>query len=315
MRCVLCITLCFAVMLTLCSACGNKDANPVPDASLEESDSGYAGFRNTILYYGSDEGFVVPVMRRIPWEEGIGKAALQYLVDDAENRSAIAPYGLRALIPEGTNFSLRIGEDRHATVDLSSLPSDTEDINSVSAAIVNTLTEFESIDTVSISVNGEPLGDIAAQSSLSEPLSAMALNVPDGAVAVSTGQSYRMVLYYPNASASLNVPVTRYESSQPNFLKAVEALIEGKENESLMNCFPAGTTVYRAEIENDAAVVDLSSDYLQVKETDGLLQAGYDTLFLTAQCFAPIDTLRLTVNGETIEDMPMLAPLYANEIE
>lgn len=315
MRRAICIILVLTAIL-LCTACGSRAVDKESDAGTEEASSVYAGFRNTVLYYGSDDGFIVPVMRRIPWEEGIGKAALEYLVNDEDNRLAIAPYGLRALIPEGTGFSLRIGEDGVAKVELNSFPenSASQDIHSAAVAVVNTLTEFEAIDTVSVTVNGVPLGDLTGQSALSEPLSAMALNTFEDAVAVSTEQSYRTTLFFPNVSASLNVPVTSYSPKKPDFFSAVRSLLEGPDNEALIGCFPEGTTVYRAEIDNGEAVIDLSSEYLQVKETEGLMQAGYETLFLTAQCFEPIDSLRLTVNGSAIEDMPLNAPLYANEI-
>ena len=72
-RTVFCIVFTILMLIVGCSA---QVDNTFDDDSLLVG----AGFRNTIMYYLSDEGFIVPVMRKIPWEEGIGKATLGYLI-------------------------------------------------------------------------------------------------------------------------------------------------------------------------------------------------------------------------------------------
>ena len=46
-------------------------------------------------------------------------------------------------------------------------------------------------------------------------------------MAVSSGNAHPMTLYFPNAAASLNVPVTRYGLEVPTLSGAVEALLDG----------------------------------------------------------------------------------------
>lgn len=57
----------------------------------------------------------------IPWEEGIGKAALGYLMDTDANRASAALMGLKTVIPEGTELSLRIDSEGEATLDFPAL--------------------------------------------------------------------------------------------------------------------------------------------------------------------------------------------------
>ena len=75
------------------------------DAGMYDEPAGEAGMRRTVLYYKDDDGFIVPVMKLIPWEEGIGRAAIGNLVDTAENRAEARSRGLNATIPDGVEYT------------------------------------------------------------------------------------------------------------------------------------------------------------------------------------------------------------------
>lgn len=311
------LSLVFIVLLLSLFACACK--KEAAEETMVYETQTYAGFRDTMLYYTSDDGLLVPFMRQIPWEEGIGKAALGYLVDTAENRAVLQKYGLRAPLPEGTSIQLRISDDKQAMVDLSSCtpPDDAGQEYMRVAAIVNTLAEFPTIDTVSVSVNGTSITPLGSQTDGAKAMSAFALNVEDAAAPTSTGTLHAMTLYFPNASASLNVPVTRYQSAQPTFFAAVQGLIDGPALRALRACFPTGTTLLDAKIEDGAAMVNLSSEFAQVAETEGMLEAARDTLYLTACTFTDVQTLDILVEGVPIalETAAASLPLYPNRLE
>ena len=65
--------------------------------------------------------------------------------------------GLNTVVPEGVTFELSISEKEHGRVNLLNLPklSDQSAELRMITAIVNTLTEFPTIQTVSITVNGK----------------------------------------------------------------------------------------------------------------------------------------------------------------
>ena len=68
-----------------------------------------------------------------------------------------------------------------------------------------------------------------------------ALNAEDGEISASTEGATALTLYFPNQSASLNVPVTRYVEDGASIETAMRALIEGPQSDALRCCFPEGT--------------------------------------------------------------------------
>ena len=221
----------------------------------------------------------MPVMKSIPWEEGIGKAALSYLVSGIDNDKSAAMMGLKTVIPEGTECTLRIGEGGSARVDLTDIGQQTEEQEqAMVVAIVNTLTEFPSINNVSITIDGKEKKTLSNGTDISKPMESFALNIEDGEVPVS-GEAHAFTLYFPNSAASLNIPVTRYMDTAPSFSGAVQEEIAGPKDEGLINCFPAGTELISAYIKDGIACVDLTKDFEKVADTEGMLDAARDSLY------------------------------------
>ena len=82
----------------------------------KESDS---EFRETLLYYQDDNGYLVPVVRKIPWEEGIAKAALNKMMDTSEQQMDFMAMGLRPVLPASTKIIGLSIKDGLAKLDLS----------------------------------------------------------------------------------------------------------------------------------------------------------------------------------------------------
>ena len=301
-------------LLFLMAGCGAKEENYEEQAADSE-----AGYRRTILYYLADSGQIVPVMRLIPWEEGIGKAALGYLVGTEENTLAASAMGLETVLPQGVEFSLRIDDDGNAKLDLMNM-ADFEDAQAEQAmvtAVVNTLTEFSTIDAVTITLDGKQVKKMENGTVLSERMGTIALNVEDAEIPVSTGSVHAMTLYFSNTRATLNVPVTRYAESEPTFADAVNALITGPKDGTLMNCFPEGTVLNSAYISDGIACIDLSKEFCGVEDTEGLLQVAQDTVYLTANAIEEVYGVDIYVEGEaySIHAEAASAPVYANEFK
>lgn len=305
-------------LLAVCllAGCG-KGPQEEPEAAVFEEDA-EAGYRRTVLYYASDDGFIVPVMKRIPWEEGIGKAALGYLVDNASNRAAAAQMGLKAVVPEGASFTLRIGDEGAAVVDISGLKElpDAAAEQALVTGVVNTLTEFDSIDSVRITLDGAKAAALPHGTDISGAFAALPLNVEDGEVPASSDSAHPMTLYFPNRTASLNVPVTRYAAAEPSLSTAVQALLEGPGDEALA-AFPAGTKLLSAYISDGVACVDLSAEFKQVAQTDGLCAALQNAICLTANELEPVYGADIYVEGEAyaLHTMQVSAPVYVNEFK
>lgn len=305
-----------ALILAMCFAlCGCAASTEQENGALEQAEDSEAGLRRTVLYYQSDDGFVVPVMKLIPWEEGIGKAALSYLVDTPENRLAAEAMGLNTLIPEGTSYTLRISDDKVATLDLMGLTAwqDAATERAMVEAIVNTLSEFPTIDAVTITLNGKSVSELPNGAVLKAAMTPFALNAEDGEITASTEGANALTLYFANRSGSLNVPVTRYVQNGATFEAAMQALLAGPMDEALMNCFPEGTQLLGVDIYDGVARVNLSGEFLSAQYTDGLIQTAYDTMYLTANAMQEIYALELTVEGKPCElTESCTAPVYAN---
>lgn len=314
----------FAAILLLIGAAGCRE-KPVEEAPAGEmdgenlehnADAGDEGFRRTVLYYATDDGFIVPVMKMIPWEEGIGKAALSYLQDTEANRASAALMGLQTVIPAGTSLSLRIGNDGEATLDLAGFtPHDSAEAErAMVTAVVNTLAEFSSIDSVRITLDGRKISALPNGTNVKQAMTPFALNTENGEISASTEGATALTLFFPNRSASLNVPVTRYTEDGATIETAMRALIEGPENDSLRCCFPEGTELISADLFDGVATVNVSAEFLSAQYTEGLDAAAYTTMYLTANALQPIYELNVLVEGEPYEfSTSIMAPMYANE--
>lgn len=307
------IALLLAAVMLLVGCGGDLEVNAEPYDPDADSE---AGMRRTVLYFRDDDGFIVPVMKLIPWEEGIGAAAIGNLVDNTENRAAASALGLNATIPDGVDYTLRI-VDGVATIDLCGMSAlkDAESEQAMIVSIVNSLSEFPAIDAVTITFNGERVTKLPNGSTLSEAMTAFPLNTEDGEVSTAATGAEPMTLYFANSSGSLNVPVTRYAAGR-GFAAAVEQLIKGPEDDALMNSFPEGTRLLSAELYNGIATVDLSEEFLEARYVEGMMQTAYDTLYLTACAIGETNELNVLVNGEECEfTAECSAPSYANTFQ
>lgn len=112
-----------------------------------------------VMYYQDMEGSIVPLSRRVEKQDGIAKAAVNGLVDNAINREEIEHYGVYPVLPMGTqvlgiNIAAGIG-----TIDFNSkllnYSSETAE-RSIISSVVYTLTQFKTITGVRIWIDGKP---------------------------------------------------------------------------------------------------------------------------------------------------------------
>ena len=230
------VVLLLAVMST--SGCDLFKRESPPDEPLdsdEESEETLANMRKTVFYFVNEHGLLVPVTREIPWVEGIGRAAVESLVDSEEIRGELAEKGLKAPLPEGTQVLGMTIRDNLAKVDFNSNFLQTPDLlserNAINA-VVYTLTEFPTVDDVQILVNGKIVEKTPNGNNLKEIFKRQNINL-EQPVATSP-DLVPVTLYFKGASLNGNfsyfVPVTRMVPQSENLIKtALEELIKGRQ--------------------------------------------------------------------------------------
>lgn len=287
--------------------------NEHPDSALEQE----AGWRRTVLYLATEDSLMVPVMKKLPWEEGIAVAALNQLVSTSANMREASLMGLKTVIPDGTSFEVTIDDNRLATVNIIGMqPVDSaaKEVQIITA-VVNTLTEFPTIDRVTMLIDGKAEKALPNGMPLTPDTNAFLLNVEEGDTSVSTIKSNIIIFYLPNSSCSLNIPVTRYSESEASFKHAVEEMLKGSTLKGTGNFFPQNTQILDASIIDNIASVNFSGEFLLCRDVDGLDAALYDAIYLTAGLYDSISELRLYVNG--IEYLPdtnrISAPSFPNQ--
>ena len=296
------LTVLFAALI---SGCGKSPAeNAIEDAPPEQAEFNEEPspqtFRRTTVYYRSDDGFIVPVTKLIPWEEGIARAALSYMVSTPANLSAAREMGLNTVIPDGVTFELSI-IDGNAKVDISGLapmPS-RESEDDMLRAIVNTLIDFPTVSTVTVTRDGAG-GALENGALLPVRQTAYALNPEEPELAASTAGE-GVTLYFPNSSGTLIVPVTRLMDDDPGLYGAVSALISGARSPRLMDCFPEDTLLLGAAMENGVVTVNLSEDFRAVESSPGLFTLAYRTVMMSLAERYDIARLRFQINGVDYE--------------
>ncbi len=314
--CIAVIVLCICLIPHDCDDGASPSPSPTAETSPlpAETPSAQSTFRRATLYYLSDEGFIVPVTKLIPHEEGIARACLGYITSSEENDAAASAMGLSTVIPAGVQLELSIGENGCALLNLIGLPDlgSAEREQAFVTAVVNTLLEFPTIASVTINLDGKYSESLPHGTHLPKDESSCPLNVEDSELATS-GSAFAMRLYFPNRSGAYVIPITRYTSSAPTLYSCVSALIGGSGSTSLLDCFPAGTLLLGAAIENGILTINLSDDFTAVEDVSGLFTLCYETLCLTAAELYDFDDLVIQVNGTVYSPEPVTIPMYAND--
>ncbi len=308
-----------AVMLVIGFAgCGAKEEEPyeeIPAANIEETD---ANMRDTVLYLEDDYGYIVPVMKQIEWVEGIGAATVNELVADSNTDAQMEYLGLNPVLSEGTQLSLSIS-DGIATIELSSdaiKGKDAVDEMSKVVALVNTLTEFPTIDKVKISQEGctdaLPLGTDISAAFETFDLNVIGSNSDEN-------DASKLLLYFENEAGTAIVPVTKYVGGDADAFAAMSELVKGPGQGGLRSAFPEDTELLGVTVDdNGVASINFSKQLEKVKDKPEQEKALMRSIILTLMQFDNIDEVRILVDGKeytSTSQTTMATPEFVNTLE
>jgi len=282
--------------------------------------------RETILYFKDKQGLLVPVMRRLPWEEGIAKLALRNMIDSPELRESLSLTGLSPIIPAGTEIlGMSINPDTGlCKVDFSRQVLNVEskeDEENLIDGVVYTLTEFPTIKEVQFLVEGKTISTFTHGTSASGTFKRENINLAGN---ISESGS-KVLVYYKGENYEENfeyyVPVTVPTLAPvPNIYTALELLFDGPPSElGLTSDIPEGVTFHGLDVSNGTAYVDISFDTDYPSDAGVVLNKMVRNIGLTLSQFNDIQEVELLVDGKTLDDAGLdvyinaTIPTFANE--
>ena len=305
----------------------NEEQVPV---IIQEPEEEY-NLRNTVLYYQDDKGFLVPVMRKIPWPEGkgIAKASMRALVDNPANRKDIEDVGLAPILPANTEILGMSIKDGLCKVDFTSdflNYGNKQEESAMVKSIVYTLTEFPTVDNVQIMIEGKSLRELTYGLNVSTPLTREDINYS------GTGKNKgKVIVYYQGTVNGLEnyfVPVTKDievgKSGSVTVVSALEALIEGpSEDSGLFSTVPSSLEVINTDVINGIAYVNFSEEIREIND-ESIAQDMVKSIALTLKEYykndnMDIDQISILADGEEIDfgevgkEEPAAVPTFANE--
>jgi germination protein M len=306
----------------------NKEEQQVP--TLIESPEDDQNLRNTVLYYKDDKGFLVPVMRKIPWPEGkgIAKAAIRALVDNPANRKDMENIGLIPVIPANTEILGMSINDGLCKIDFTKdflNYGNKEEEEAIVKSVIYTLTEFPTIEEVQIMIEGKYPDKLTYGLNLTTPLTRKDINYNGK----GKGNG-KVIVYYQgtvNGIENYFVPVTKdieiAENESVTVLRTIEALIEGPDEDSgLFTVIPSTLEVKNVDIVDGVAYVNFSEEIKEI-EDESIAQDIVKSIALTLSEYyendVALDKVSIMADGKEIDfgnvtkKEPAAVPTFANE--
>ncbi|MDR1570633.1 MAG: GerMN domain-containing protein [Oscillospiraceae bacterium] len=274
--------------------------------------------QNTTVYYSDAEGYLVPVTRQVEKTDGIAKATLSLMIANDTNDLQAARLGLSTVIPDETTFDLDI-TDGKARIDLSAnvlnLP-DVERETAMVSAIVQTLTQFDTVESVEFLVGGQKRSKLTHGTDISGELTGKLLNLESVQTGASLTGAQLVRLYFPAENGRVLVPVTRAVFSPSDINTAVLELCKGPKPETgLRGALPTDAGLIDVTVADGVATINFSEEFaLLTASSDGGQQA-LRALMLTCMQYPGVNHVEMLVNGQPFTPGILEKPTFVNSVE
>ncbi|MBR2718979.1 MAG: GerMN domain-containing protein [Clostridia bacterium] len=271
--------------------------------------------QSTVCWYEDGDGYLVPVTRQVPRQDGVAKATLALMVKSSQNDLAAARMGLTNVIPEGVTFDLDIADGK-ARLDMSkealNCASAEEELLMVHGAAA-ALCGFDTVEEVSFLFDGQKRSKLTHGTDVSGVFTADTVNL-ESVTTMAGGYADQVQLYFPSASGRLLVPVSRTVFSPADISTAILELAKGPRTDSgLEHPLPKGCGVKSVKVKNGTATIDFTQEFINIaQQDDGGHQAVRAVLF-TASQFPGVKKVEILVDGQPYTPAPEAATTFLNE--
>ncbi len=254
------------ILMSLLGGCTfweRNGAEPAPPQQ-EERPPQTSQMRETVFYYPDSQWqYVVPVRYSMPWQEGIARATLNCMIDGQVPEELLA-LGFAPLLPGGTEILGLTIRDGLARIDFNRafLNFSEEQERALLDGLVYTLTEFSTVSSVEILVEGEVINSLPGGDSLSEPFDrGRALNLTVSGDVTDFASTEQVVLYFLHTAGSQTffVPVTRIIPPAKDRIEAAAAeLLRGPAHgSSLYSAIPRGVRLENVNVTGSRVTLRL----------------------------------------------------------
>lgn len=269
------------------------------------SDAKAAETVKTELYLIDKNGYVVPQTMALPKSTSVAKQALEYLVADGPV-SNMLPNGFKPVLPAGTEISVDI-KDGVATVNFSKEFKNyrASDETKILQSVTWTLTQFNTVKNVKLSMNGNPLDKMPVKGTpISENLSrASGINIDTSDVLDITNTKPITVYYIGGEEGSYYyVPVTRRISNnvKDNVVAVVDELVKGpNQSSNLVSDFMPQVKLLEApKVENGKVTLNFNDSVYGSFKEKVISQHLLDSLVLSLTEQKGIKEVSVLVKGK-----------------
>jgi len=273
---------------------------------------------STVVYYQDNYGYLGPVMCTVPYEDGIAKATLNLMVKSGPNDMQAARLGLRTVIPENVTMELDIASGK-ARIDIR-YEGDLEFIDAAHesnmiAAIVQTLTEFDTVKSVEFLFNGQKREKLPYGTAVSGVFTRGDINLEATSMPTSaSADPNALTIYFPGESASVVVPVTRMVYSEADIDTAVLEMTKGPMSDALTEAIPEGCGLIGVEVENGVAKLDFTGEFMQIVNNIDGGRLALKALVVTCTQFEGVERVEIYVEGERWDtgEGTLTTPTFSN---
>ncbi len=257
------------------------------------------------LYYKNKKGLLVPVTRTVTKQEGLAKAAILGLVDEAVTKEQLDYYGLYPVLPKGTKIKGISIKDKVAVIDFSKEflnLSGKQDEQEAVASVVYTLTGFSTVSDVRIRVEGREITTLENGTDLSilRNRSNTLINSNDTQI---KDDCVKCDLFYISDDSNNHnylVPVSvQISQTDPNGIPGLifDELGRKSEATTYFTSIPEGTKLLSFNRQGSTAILDFSSqitNYGGSEKEDSLL----NQIYYTISQMKGIQKIKLLINGK-----------------
>lgn len=279
----------------------------IPQASAANKLSG----KTTVTaYYKDAEGTLIPITRDIEKEEGIAKAVIRSLIDNAENRGALSTLGLYPVLPENTEILGINIIDGIAVIDFNNklLDYKTEiEERNIFASIVYSLTEFNSIKGIRILINGFENKKLKFSGNISGILDRDNILINSDKLNVES-KTMKLDLYlfkYLNDKYEYLIPISKeYVGIFDNMLpeQIVRSLSKKPDKENIFTQLPENVELIGCTVEDKLVTLDFNKklkNYGGTAREEGLLKQ----LLYSMKQIDGVEKVRILIEGKK-DDLP-----------